>query len=65
MKAILTNDNSFRTLETLDNDSYFKCRYTGGKKFPFNDFDTEILMSFEEAITCLIKGGYTLELIEK
>ena len=65
MKAILTKDNSFRTLETLDNDSSFKCRYAGGVKFPFNDFETKVVMGFEEAITALIKDGYTLECIEK
>ena len=65
MKAILTNENSFRTLETLDNDTYFKCRYAGGVKYPFNDFETKVLMSFEESITALIKDGYTLECIEK
>ena len=65
MKAILTNENSFRTLETLENDSTFKCRYTGGTKYPFNDFNTKVPMSFEEGITVLIKDGYTLEYIEK
>lgn len=63
MKAILTNDNSFRTVEKLAEDSNFECRYTGGEKYPFNDFDTVITITFEQAITSLVKAGYTLETI--
>lgn len=63
MKAILTNDNSFRTLEKLEDDSIFNCRYTGGEKYPFNDFETVVMLTFENAINSLIKAGYKLESI--
>ena len=65
MKAILTNDNSFRTLEKFADDSNFECRYAGGEKYPFNDFETVITLTFEKAINSLIKAGYTLETIEE
>jgi len=61
MKAILTNDNTFRTLERMDINSDVK--YKGGEKYPFNDFETVIHMTFEQAITSLIKAGYKLEAI--
>ena len=63
MKALLTKNNEFRTIEKLENDTTFKCRYTGGEKFPFSEFATKISLSFEEAITRLIKDGYTLVLM--
>lgn len=63
MKAILTNDNSFRTLEKLADDSNFECRYCGGEKYPFNDFETNVHITFEEAINSLIKAGYKLECV--
>ncbi|MCR5540075.1 MAG: hypothetical protein K6F71_04470 [Ruminococcus sp.] len=63
MKAILTNDNSFRTIEKLADDSNFECRYAGGEKYPFNDFETVITITFENAINSLIKAGYKLETI--
>lgn len=63
MKAILTNDNSFRTLEKLADNTNFECRYTGGEKYPFNDFDTKVTITFENAINSLIKAGYKLETI--
>ena len=63
MKAILTNENSFRVLEKLSDDSNFECRYMGGEKYPFNDFKTVVTMTFEESINSLIKAGYKLEFI--
>ena len=65
MKAILTKDNMFRTVETLENDKQYVCLYAGGEKYPFNDFTTKTGSCFESIITILIKQGYTLECIEK
>ena len=64
MKAIFTNNDSFRVLEKVDNNANFNCRYSGGTKYPFNDFETVITLTFEQAVNSLFKGGYKLELIE-
>ena len=63
MKAMLTNGNSFRTLEKLADDCNFECRYCGGENYPANDFETVVTITFENAINSLIKAGYKLEKI--